>query len=159
MIEQVLWPCQGCGYSPARGRGRGAQILHYGLIHHPWDSLAPLSVSLLFPPPLPLSLLSTYSCTGPSLSISSTSFTSLTLCTLLSSSQILLSCSAAFFIPASPVSYFTYLCLVFILYTVSNTLLPSVLFHLPRLSLTHSFCLLPAKSAHYSSYSFCSFFY
>lgn len=52
MIERVWRPCQGCGYSPARGRGRGAQILHYGLIHHPRDSLAPLSA---LPPSPPIS--------------------------------------------------------------------------------------------------------
>lgn len=77
MIEWVWQLCQGCGYSPARGRGRGAQILHYGLIHHPWDSLALLTN----PPPLsihlPLTLLlSTYSCTGLSSCISSPPFTS-----------------------------------------------------------------------------------
>jgi len=43
MIERVSSPCQSCGYSPASGRGRGAKILHYGLIHHLWDSLAPIS--------------------------------------------------------------------------------------------------------------------
>lgn len=120
MIERVSRQCQGCGYSPARGRGRGAQILHYGLIHHPWDSLAPLSVPLLLPlPPSNLvpPLLSTYSCTGPSLSISSTSFTSspslgaplrlllffpLVRCFLLA---LLLAC----FAPVFPLSHLTYI--------------------------------------------------
>lgn len=48
MIEQVLQPRQGCGSSAASGRGSGAQILHYGLFHHLWDSLATLSDSLSF---------------------------------------------------------------------------------------------------------------
>lgn len=46
-------------YSPASGRGRGAQILHYGLIHHPRDSLAMLSVLLLLLPPSNLTSLLT----------------------------------------------------------------------------------------------------
>lgn len=48
-IEQVVWPCQSRGYSPASHKGSGAQTLYYGLIHHLWDSLAALK------------------CTGPSL--------------------------------------------------------------------------------------------
>lgn len=40
IIKKALQPCQSCGYSPASGRGRRPQILHYGLIHHHWDSLA-----------------------------------------------------------------------------------------------------------------------
>lgn len=68
--EQVLWSCQSRGYSPASGEGSGAQILHYGLIHHLWDSLAALSIPVA-PHPLPLPLTPFLTpfcrCTGPSL--------------------------------------------------------------------------------------------
>lgn len=55
--EKVLWPCQSRGYSPASGEGSGAQILHYGLIHHLWDSLAPLSIPVAPTPPSPSNLI------------------------------------------------------------------------------------------------------
>ncbi len=117
MTEWVSRPCQGCGFSPARGRG--AQILHYGLIHHPWDSLAPLSFPLsLLPPPsnlVPRSSLLTAAQVPRSASPLPLSPHLLPQCTSvlvtpLSCGQVLLpALLLACFTPCFPFSLFTYL--------------------------------------------------
>lgn len=43
MIKWVLQLCQSGGSTLSSSRGRGAKMLHYGLMHHLWDSLAQLS--------------------------------------------------------------------------------------------------------------------